>query len=64
MSLRLKAISMLAVGFIWLTSACATMRVNSYAERGTDVRHFRTYIWGPADTGSTGDLRLDDPLFR
>jgi uncharacterized protein DUF4136 len=45
---------------VWLAAGCATMNVNSYAERGTDVRRYRTYNWGSPDTRSTGDPRLDN----
>jgi hypothetical protein len=51
-----------AAANIWLAAACA-MNVRSYAERGTDLRQYRTYNWGPPDTWSTGDLRLDNNRF-
>jgi hypothetical protein len=44
-------------------SACASIRVNSYLERGVDFRQYRTYAWGPSDSLSTGDPRLDNNRF-
>lgn len=44
-------------------TGCATMNVSSYVERGIDLRQYRTYNWGPADTFSTGDPRLDNNRF-
>jgi len=44
-------------------AGCATMSVNSYIERGVDLRQYRTYSWAPADTWSTGDPRLDNNRF-
>jgi hypothetical protein len=46
-------------------AACATMRVGSYVERGTDFSRYHTYSWGPADALPIGDPRLDNnPIFR
>jgi len=46
-------------------SACATMSVGSYVERGLDFAPYRTYEWGPADALPTGDPRLDsNPFFQ
>jgi hypothetical protein len=42
---------------------CASLIVNSYAERGFDVQRYRTFTWGPPDTSSTGDPRLDNNRF-
>jgi hypothetical protein len=39
------------------------MNVNSYIERGVDLRQYRTYGWAPPDTWSTGDPRLDNNRF-
>ncbi len=52
----------LAVASLTL-AGCALVRVDSYAERGFDVRQYRTYTWGPPDTWSTGDPRLDNNRF-
>ncbi len=41
-------------------NACASLKVNSFLERGADLNQYRTYAWGPADTWSTGDPRLDN----
>jgi hypothetical protein len=64
MSARLKSGALIiAATSIWLAAGCATMNVNSYAERGADLRQYRTYNWGPPDTWSTGDPRLDNNRF-
>jgi hypothetical protein len=43
---------------------CASLTVSSYVERGADLGKYHTYAWGPADTASTGDPRLDsNPFF-
>lgn len=48
-----------------LAAACATMRIGSYVERGTDFSRYHTYAWGPADALPIGDPRLDNnPIFR
>ena len=50
---------------IVLTACAPTMRVNSYADRGTDFNRYRTYGFAPADRVSTGDPRLDNnPFFN
>jgi hypothetical protein len=46
-----------------VVAGCATMNVSSYVERGIDVRLYGTFNWGPADTFSTGDPRLDNNRF-
>lgn len=43
--------------------ACASLSVNSFAEKGTDFRRYRTYTFAPAGTASTGDPRLDNNRF-
>ena len=46
-------------------TGCAPLRVNSYLERGTDFSRYRTYNWGPPDSWTTGDPRLDNnPFFQ
>jgi hypothetical protein len=42
---------------------CAPLRVSSYMERGVDIREYHTFTWGPPDTFSTGDPRLDNNRF-
>jgi hypothetical protein len=44
-------------------TACATMQVSSYVERGMDVTRYRTYQWAPADVQAIGDPRLDNNEF-
>lgn len=44
-------------------AACATMRVNSFVERGTNFNALRTYSWAPAAQLATGDPRLDNNEF-
>jgi hypothetical protein len=44
---------------------CATMRVNSFVERGADLGQYRTYGWTAEDRFGTGDPRLDNnPFFQ
>lgn len=50
----------MCVPFALLLAACASMKVNSYVERGANFRQFHTYDWGPADAGPSGDPRLDN----
>ncbi|HEY6507199.1 MAG TPA: DUF4136 domain-containing protein [Vicinamibacterales bacterium] len=48
-----------------LLAGCATLKVNSYLERGADLSRYRTFDWGARDTVSTGDPRLDNnPFFE
>ncbi len=44
-------------------TACASMTVNSYLERGIDFTRYRTYNFTPTDSASTGDPRLDNNRF-
>ena len=54
----------LAVAALALTG-CASMKVNSYLERGSDFAGYQTYGWAPADRMETGDPRLDNnPFFH
>jgi hypothetical protein len=60
----LTRLTLAAVALSALTAtACATMQVSSYVERGMDVTRYRTYHWAPADTQATGDPRLDNNEF-
>jgi hypothetical protein len=44
--------------------ACAIpIRVNSYAERGSDLSRYRTYNFAPVEAVRTGDPRLDSNEF-
>ena len=62
MSPRLKIGALIiAAASIWLGAGCATIKVSSYV--GADLRPYRTYDWGPPDTWSTGDPRLDHNRF-
>jgi hypothetical protein len=44
-------------------AGCATLRVNSYVERGTDFTRYRSYAWAGREAFSTGDPRLDNNRF-
>jgi hypothetical protein len=60
---------MAKISLLWIVAlavcACTSMSVNSFTERGTDFRKYRTYKFGPADIASTGDPRLDNnPFFN
>src|SRR6266511_3238608 len=58
---RLTSFAVLALSM----TACAPVRVHSFAERGADFTRYRTYKFGPADSTSTGDPRLDNnPFFN
>ena len=47
-----------------LTAAgCASLTIDSYAERGFELRRYHTFNWGPPDAMSTGDPRLDNNPF-
>ena len=61
LKLRILAITLFAPAL----TACATMSVRSYAERGAQFPHYQIYMWGPADQLTTGDPRLDNnPFFH
>ena len=59
---RLTALTPLVLAALTLVG-CATMNVSSYVGRGIDLRRYHTFNWGPADTVSTGDPRLDNNPF-
>jgi hypothetical protein len=44
-------------------AGCATLRVNSYLERGADFSRYQSYAWGERDAFATGDPRLDNNRF-
>jgi hypothetical protein len=60
---RLGRFAVVALSAILLTAGCASMNVSAYVERGIDIRQYHTYNWGPPDTFSTGDARLDNNRF-
>jgi len=62
MTLTRLALAAAALSTLTVT-ACATMQVNSFVERGVDITRYRTYHWAPADAQSTGDPRLDNNTF-
>ena len=43
--------------------ACASLTIDSYAERGFDLHRYQTFNWGAPDAVSTGDPRLDNNSF-
>ena len=51
------------IAAILTLSACATVRIDSYLDRGADFGRYRSYAWGPSDIFSTGDPRLDNNRF-
>jgi hypothetical protein len=59
---RLGDSAAIAISVLMLTG-CASMRVNSYLERGTDLTRYHTYNWAADDRLSTGDPRLDNNSF-
>jgi hypothetical protein len=46
-----------------MLAGCATLRVNSYLERGADFRRYESYAWAERGAFATGDPRLDDNRF-
>ncbi|HEY5619220.1 MAG TPA: DUF4136 domain-containing protein [Vicinamibacterales bacterium] len=60
--LRLAPLFGVALATLTLTG-CATMRVNSFVERGTNFTVYKTYSWAPAAQLATGDPRLDNNEF-
>jgi hypothetical protein len=44
-------------------AGCATLRVNSYADRGADFSRYRSYAWAERGAFATGDPRLDNNRF-
>jgi Domain of unknown function (DUF4136) len=63
-STRFASVAALTLSALWLTG-CASMNVSSYVERGTDLKQYQTYNWGPAEPEATGDVRLDNnPFFH
>lgn len=57
------AIGMTIALGVGLGSGCASLKVNSYLDRGSDLRRYRTFNWGSPDTWSIGDPRLDNNRF-
>lgn len=41
-------------------ASCAAMSIGSYVARDADFNRYQTYAWGPVDTFTTGDPRLDN----
>jgi hypothetical protein len=60
---RLAWFPVFAAALTLVSAACASVQVGSYLERDTDLRQYHTYNWGPPDTASTGDPRLDNNRF-
>ncbi|MGE0041064.1 MAG: DUF4136 domain-containing protein [Vicinamibacterales bacterium] len=52
-----------AVAAVLFLAGCASVTVGSFAERGLDLRQYRTYAWAPGDGVTTGDPRLDNNRF-
>lgn len=59
---RVRWIAVAVAGALAL-AGCATMQVGTYATRGLDLRQYRIYAWGPSESLSTGDPRLDNNEF-
>jgi PBP1b-binding outer membrane lipoprotein LpoB len=57
----LLAAAVAALSATTLGGCAATVR--SYRDRTADFAQYRTYAWGPADTFTTGDPRLDNNAF-
>ena len=64
MSPRPGLLTALALSALTFTG-CATMNVNSYAERGITFTQYHSYNWDAAGPAATGDPRLDNnPFFN
>ncbi|MBI2828279.1 MAG: DUF4136 domain-containing protein [Acidobacteria bacterium] len=58
---RLATVALAGLAF----TACASMDVRSFVERGVDFTQFRTYDWAATEARATGDPRLDNnPFFH
>ena len=44
-------------------AGCATLRVNSYLDRGAEFSRYRSYAWAERGPFATGDPRLDNNRF-
>src|SRR5215204_970596 len=60
--IRPVTVAAVAVATLML-AGCATLRVNSYLERGADFRRYESYAWAERGAFATGDPRLDDNRF-
>jgi hypothetical protein len=56
---RLSAVALVTLAL----SACATMSVRSFQERGANLTQYRTFYWIPSAQRETGDPRLDNNRF-
>jgi hypothetical protein len=59
---RIERLAIATLAILTFTS-CATIRIDSYVERGADVGRYSSYAWAPSDAFSTGDPRLDNNRF-
>jgi Domain of unknown function (DUF4136) len=59
---RLTSVTAVVLAALALTG-CATLRVNSYADKRIELRQYRSYAWAPRAGLSTGDPRLDNNRF-
>ena len=60
--IRIDRLAMVIAAAVTL-NVCATLRVESYLERGADFSRYRSYAWRLSDGFSTGDPRLDNNRF-
>lgn len=59
------AVAVAAASALALAGCAATMRVNSYTERGAELGRYRTFGFAAPERVSTGDPRLDsNPFFN
>jgi hypothetical protein len=56
---RVAALLVLALTAI----GCASLTIDSYADRGFNLQRYHTFNWGAPDVVSTGDPRLDNNQF-
>jgi hypothetical protein len=61
----MKRLLLAAIAIAIGAAGCASVQLNSYVARDTDLAVYRTYNWAPSDRLATGDPRLDNnPFFR
>ncbi len=52
-----------AAAWVVTFAGCATMKVDSYVEKGANLTVYRTFDWAPDGSSTSGDARLDNNTF-
>lgn len=61
--LRFTRLALVTALSIVALAGCATLRVDSYLERGIEFSRYRSYAWAERGAFATGDPRLDNNRF-